>query len=87
MKRLALIATLALGACTSAPQSAPVATTQICPPNPPAGSGYICAPSKACSLSPDVLKLDQGPLGAVLPTKYRNAIGHFAQGVEDLCSP
>lgn len=73
------------GATPPQPIVAAAKVTKVCPPEPPAGSGFVCAPATPCRLNPTLLELDNGPLGTLLPAKYRNAIRHFSAGVADLC--
>jgi len=79
---------LLVGCTASATPPRPVvAPTPICPPDPPAGSNLICAPPKACEANPLIQELNNGPLGALLPEKYRAAIYHSGLVVQDLCAP
>lgn len=95
--RISLLAVLCacLAACSSsgsltppAPSPAPVAASQpVCPPNPPAGSGFTCAPSKVCTSIPaEILRLDDGTIaGWVLSANMRLAVRNAVHAVQDAC--
>jgi len=66
----------------------PAAPIQVCPPDPPAGSGYSCAPSKVCQLDPKFLALVEGPLGNLVPEKdqkYRRAVDYLGLALQEIC--
>jgi hypothetical protein len=86
---VALGAVLVVAGCSgSPPPPPPPVAVQICPPDPAPGSGLVCAPPKACQLDPKFLALINGPLGDLVPEKwqkYRDAAGHLALAIQDLC--
>lgn len=79
---------LLMGCTASATPPRPVTpAVAICPPSPPEGSGFVCAPSKLCTANQQVRDLNDSPIGALLSQKWRNFLYHSGLAVDDLCQP
>jgi len=92
MRLVAVAGAVGLLVGCTAPAAPPAPVTPkpavaICPPSPPEGSEFVCAPSKLCTANQQVRDLNDSPIGALLSQKWRNFLYHSGLAVDDLCQP